>query len=274
MNILYAIKEGIGGFRRATFAAIGSIITITLSLLLVGLFAVISINTARLVEQVRERVEMEAFLTDPITQERIDDIQKHIALLNGVERVQFVSKDEAAQTFKSEFGEDINRVLDFNPLPPSFKIYLRDEYRTSERAEELQHQIKAINGVDDVVYRKEMLGFIDQQTQTLNYVGLALGILIPAKRKAIQTMKLGGATRWFVRAPFLVEGLLQGLIGGLIAAGIIYYLLATAAGLVSDQIADLMTIDARFYGLIVLAGIALGLFGSAISVRRNIGETI
>ena len=168
MSLLYAIKEGVTGFRRAKLAAVGSIITITLSLLLVGLFYVVSINTSRIVETVRERVEMEAFLQESIGQQRIDDIRQRIAAIDGVDLVQFVSKDDAAQTFKTEFGEDINHVLDFNPLPPSFKIFLKDSYRTSDKAAEIQQQVKAISGVDDVVYRKEMLGFIDQQTRTLN----------------------------------------------------------------------------------------------------------
>jgi len=290
MSIIYIVKEGFSGFRRAKFAALGSIITITISLLLLGVFYVISTNTSRIVRSIREKVEMEAFLEEPASRARISEIQDQLSILEGVESVQFISKEEAARIFKREFGEDIASVLDFNPLPPSFKIFLKEDFRTTSRADAVQKAVRAIKGVDDVVYRKEMLEFIEKQTRTLYYVGLVLGILIgisavflvsntirltiSAKRKMVQTMKLVGASRWFVRAPFLIEGLLQGFVGGVAASGIIYYLLTFAAGLISGELAEFIKVDILFYLLVTASGMLLGFAGSAISVRRFIGETV
>ncbi|MBI1806472.1 MAG: ABC transporter permease [Ignavibacteria bacterium] len=290
MSTLYVVKEGLSGFRRAKLAAIGSIITITISLLLLGLFYVISTNTSRIVDEIREKVEMEAFLEEPLSKARINQIQQQLLTVEGVDRVQFVSKDEAARIFKEEFGEDINRVLDFNPLPPSFKIFLRTEYRTTHKASNVQSAIMAIKDVEKVVYRKDMLEFIEKQTSVLYLAGLALGILlgisaiylvsntirltIYAKRKSVQTMKLVGASRWFVRAPFLIEGILQGLTGGIIASGIIYYVIAFATGLISTELAEFIRIDNFFYVAVVGVGVILGLFGSSISVRKFIGDTV
>lgn len=160
MNSLYILREGLSGFGRAKLATIGSIITIVLSLLLLGSFYIVSTNTARIGDSVRERVEMEAFLREPVSQQQIDDIRSKIGSLEGVDRVQFVSKDDAAKVFQREFGENIKDVLDFNPLPPSFKIFLQEKYRTSSHVEDIQKKIKSIAGVDDVVYGKEMLEFI------------------------------------------------------------------------------------------------------------------
>ena len=290
MSYLYPIKEGIAGFRRAKLAAIGSSITITISLLLVGLFYVISTNTSRLVEGVRQKVEMEAFLEEPVTRQRLNEIEQQLTSIDGVERIQFISKDEAAKIFKEEFGEDVNSVLDFNPLPPSFKIFLKEGYRTPEKATQIHKSVIGIKGVDNITYRKELLEFLDQRARMLYYVGLGLGLIfgisaiflvsntirltIYAKRKSVQTMKLVGASRWFVRAPFLIEGLLQGLIGGIIASAIIYYLLTFAAGLISTELSQIIQIDASFYLIITGAGMFLGLFGSAISVRKFISETV
>jgi|ERR1041385_4817019 cell division transport system permease protein len=290
MKLVYVVKEGLSGFSRAKLAALGSIITITLSLLLVGLFYVISVNTARIVEGIREKVELEAFLEEPVSRQRINEIQEQLLAIEGVDHVQFISKEDAARIFKEEFGEDINSVLDFNPLPPSFKIFLKDGYRTTDKANEVHNQITQINGVDNIAYRKELLEFLDKRAKMLYSIGLALGIILAisaiflvsntirltiyAKRKAVQTMKLVGASRWFIRAPFLIEGMVQGLIGGIIATGIIYYLLTFAAGLVSAELAEFIQIDVMFYGVVVLVGMLLGLFGSAISVRRFIGETV
>ena len=287
---MYVVKEGLSGFSRAKLAAIGSIITITISLLLVGLFYVISTNTSRIVESIREKVELEAFLEEPATRQRISEIQQQILAIEGVDHVQFISKEEAAKIFKKEFGEDINTVLDFNPLPPSYKIFLKDGYRTTEHADEVHKRAMQIKGIENIAYRKELLEFLDNRTKMLYSIGLALGIIlgisaiflvsntirltIYAKRKSVQTMKLVGASRWFVRAPFLIEGMVQGVIGGIIAAGIIYYLLTFVAGLVSAELAEFIRVDYIFYLLLVLVGILLGLFGSAISVRRFIGETV
>ena len=290
MSIWYIIKEGFSGFSRAKLAAAGSIMTVTISLLLLGLFYVISTNTSRILLNIRENVEMEAFLKEPITQQRIEEIQKEIDAVEGVERVLFISKDDAAKIFKDEFGEDVGSVLNFNPLPPSFKVYLREAFRKTQTAELISATIKRIPGVDDVIYRREMLEFIEKQARVFDLVGLGLGIIIGlsavflvsntirltifAQRKSIQTMKLVGASRWFVRAPFVIEGVIQGVLGGLFAGGIIYYLLSYAMRMVSIEFAEFITIDFTFYLLLIAAGIVLGLFGSSISVRKYIGETV
>src|ERR1043165_6891274 len=135
MSFTYAIREGLTGFRRAKLAAVGSILTITISLLLLGIFYVISVNTSRIIDAVRARVEMEAFLEEPAQPQRIADLRRVLPTIDGIEKVTYVSKEDAAKIFKQEFGEDVNGVLDFNPLPPSFKITLRENARTQEKAE-------------------------------------------------------------------------------------------------------------------------------------------
>jgi cell division transport system permease protein len=290
MNVRYILKEGIAGFSRAKLASFGSIVTIAIALLLVGLFYVVSTNTSKLVEGIRQRVELEAFLEEPISRQRVTEIEQQLKSIDGVEQVKYISKEEAAKIFKKEFGEDINNVLDFNPLPPSYKIFLMEGYRTREKAEEIHKQIMEIKGIENIAYRRELLEFLDQRVKMLYSIGLALGVLIAvsavflvsntirltiyAKRKSVQTMKLVGATRWFVRAPFIVEGIIQGLIGGIVAVSIIYYLLTMAAGFVSQELVDFLQVGISFYLSIILGGIVLGFFGSAISVSRFIGEAV
>jgi cell division transport system permease protein len=290
MNMLYVLKETASGFRRAKIAASGSVITIALSLLLLGVFYVVSTNTSRIVESIRAKVEMEVFLDEPVTEQRVEEIRDQLLSVPGVEGVQFISKEEAAAIFKKEFGEDINAVLAYNPLPPSFKVYLTESYQTSDKAGTVEKAVGAVKGVDHVIYRREMLQFIEKQARTLYFIGLGLGLLIGisaiflvsntirltiyAKRKSVQTMKLVGASRWMVRAPFLFEGFVQGLLGGLIASGVLYYLLTFATALVSPELSDFLRIEPAIYGAVVAAGVALGFFGSAVSVKRFIGETV
>ena len=290
MSVGYIIKESLSGFGRAKLAAIGSVITISISLILLGLFYVVSTNTARFIESVRQKVELEAFLEEPITPEEINEIQKQMIAIEGIDSVRFISKEEAAKIFKEEFGEDINNILDFNPLPPSFKIILKEGYRTPQRANEIHAKVVGIKGVENIAYRKELLEFLDQRVKNFYTIAFAVGILLAvsaiflvsntirltiyAKKKSIQTMKLVGASRWFIRAPFLIEGVVQGLIGGIIASGLIYYLVSIAVGFVSNEILDFFIVKSVFYIALVVAGILLGFFGSIVSVRRFIRETI
>lgn len=290
MNFSFIIKEGILGFQRAKFSAMGSIVTITISLLLIGIFYIVTIHTSRLVESIRQKVELEAFLTDPLSRQRINNIEHQILSLEGVESVKFVSKEEAAKIFQIEFGENIFNVLDFNPLPPSFKIFLKEGYRTPEKAGAMHKLIMEIKGVDNITYRKELLDFLDQRVKMLSTVSLGVGIFLAisaiflvsntirltiyAKRKSVQAMKLIGASRWAVRTPFIIEGILQGFIGGLIAAAIIYYLQTFVAGFISTELREYFQISLTFYVAVIFLGIFLGFFGSAISVKRFISETV
>ena len=290
MSFTYAIREGVSGFQRAKLAAVGSILTITVALLLVGLFYVVSVNTSRILDNLRSKVEMEAFLDEPITSARIGELRRGLTTVDGVDHVYYVSKDEAAKIFKDEFGEDINGVLDFNPLPPSFKIYLKESFRTPAKAETIAKKIKTLQGVDNVIYRKDMLEFLENRSKTLSTIGLFVGLLIAfssiflvsntirltifAKRKAIQTMKLVGASRSFIRAPFLIEGILQGVVGGTIAAAILYYIVSFAVAFISKELADFIQIDLVFYLGIIVIGAILGLLGSTISVRKFIGDAV
>jgi cell division transport system permease protein len=290
MRFLYILNEGLSGFRRAKLAAAGSVMTIAIALMMLGLYAIVSTNTSRLVQKVREKVEMEAFLQEPVSAQRIAEIREEVSRQEGVERVELVTKEEAARIFKEEFGQDIDRVLDFNPLPPSLRIFLKESHRTSAAAESLSRIVGQIPGVDEVVYHARMLEFIEKQTGVLYAIGLALGILIGvssvflvantirlaiyARRASVQTMKLVGASRWVIRAPFIVEGALQGFLGGAIAAGVIYYLIRTLLAYMSEELAQFLVVEPSFYLLVVIVGVSLGLFGSAISVRKFIGETV
>ncbi len=290
MSITYVVREGFAGFGRAKLAAVGSILTMLVALLLLGGFRLVSEIASRAVSGIRERVDMEAFLVEPVSSQKVEQIRKAISEIEGIDSCQIVTKEEAARIFRQDFGEDISSVLDFNPLPPSVKIFLKRDYRTSDRAREISAAVKAVSGVDDVLYRQDMLSYIESGARTLDRIGLILGIVlaissvfitsntirltIAAQRKAIRTMKLVGASRWLVRGPFIVEGIVQGLVAGGCAAVIYYAILDFVTGLVSGDLVALFRMDYTFYAGLIALGILLGAFGSMISVRRFIGENV
>ncbi len=286
MSFSYTLRESLSGFKRTKLSSTISIVTICISLLLLGAFAFVSIQASRFIESIRNKVEVEVFLQEPITPGEVSDLARTITGFEGVEQAVFISKEEAAQIFKQEFGDDIYRVLDFNPLPPSFKITLLPQYRTAASAARLYDRLKALRGVESVLYRRALLELIDQRTAVVNRVTLGLGIVISlsaillvsntirlaiyAKRKLIRTMELVGATRSFIRTPFLMEGMVQGLVGGLAAGGLLYLVLGYALAWLAPELTSFASMDAAFYGLVVIGGILLGLIGSAISVIRFI----
>lgn len=289
MQLRYVIKEGFSGFKRAKLSMFAAIFTICVSLLLLSFFTILILNANNVVESIREKVEMEAFLADHLTVKQIDEIRAKLEMVVGVREVRYVSKEEAAKIFHEEFGEDIHRILDFNPLPASFKIFLKDGYKTSKEAAEVYDRVRGIRGIEEVIYRKQLLEMIDQHAILFVWISFGVGVFITlssiilvantirlaiyAKRKIIQSMKLIGATRSFIRLPFLLEGLIQGLIGGLLAAAILSAIFTLLQQWLMT-LSEFVQVQQYYYAIIVAVGCALGLLGSMISIRRFISESV
>jgi cell division transport system permease protein len=290
MQLGYVFREGFSGFRRAKLSTFAAVTTISVSLLLLGTFTVLVLNANNVVETLRDKVEMEAFLSDALTPVETSIVRDSISGLAAVREVRYVSKEQAAAIFKEEFGEDVNKVLDFNPLPASVKIFLKDGYRTAKSAEAVYDTVKQMRGVDDVIYRKTMLEMLDRGATTFLWVVAGIGLIITissvflvantirlaiyAKRKIVQTMKLIGATKSFVRGPFILEGLVQGFIGGGLAAGILFLVFGYVARWISADLADFVQVKPYYYGIIVGVGCVLGFVGSAISIRKFLSQSV
>jgi cell division transport system permease protein len=290
MSLSYTLKEGFSGFRRARLSSVITIFTMTISLLLLGLFALIYRNTNQVIQSFRDKVEMEVFLAAELNDDETAALKQRILAMPGISGSTYISKDDAAAIFKKEFGEDINAVLDFNPLPASFKLRLAPEYRNSDSAGMIHDALSRLNGVDDVIYRKTLLEILDRRVKVFVGASAAIGatlliatlflisntirLTIYAKRKMINTMKLVGATRGFIRMPFLIEGMLHGLAGGSLAAGLIWGIFYIARNFISADLSEFFSVDLYYYGIMVGSGVLLGLLGSAWSVKRFISENI
>lgn len=284
MSLSYTIKESVSGFTRAKLSTVISIVTICISLVLLGVFAVISINASRFVEMLRAKVELEAFLVEPVGRERIGELVNRVLSVEGVDSLVYVSKEDAAEIFRKEFGEDIKKVLEFNPLPPSFKIYIKPEHRTLAGVDAIYNKLVKIHGIDEITYRRDLLELIDKRTQSVNNITLGLGILISisaillvsntirlaiyAKRKIIRAMELVGATSAFIRLPFLIEGGVQGVVGGLLASGVLYLLLQYTTKYLASDFSSYIHMPRVFFAVVAGAGLVLGLLGAVISILR------
>ena len=121
MKINYFVKESLRGFNTAKLSTLASVFTISLSLVLLAIFFTLSINSNKVIKSLKEKVELEVFLDDGITQDEISDIKEKIRTIGGVKQMTFITKDEATKIFENEFGKDMLEVLESNPLPPSIK---------------------------------------------------------------------------------------------------------------------------------------------------------
>ena len=290
MNIGYILRESISGFQRTKVATVGSMLTITVAVLILSIFGLAWRDAARVDAMLRDRIDLEAFLREPLGDAKRDTIERALLADPAVASVEFVSKERAAEIFREEFGEDAGEILDFNPFPPSYRIELRSEAREGPAADSASARVAAVDGVDKVTYRKDLLVFLDRQASSLRAAGIAVGALvalsalfivantirlaIAARRKSVQAMKLVGASRLVVRAPFILEGIIQGALGAAIAGLVLHYVLAWLATRITGEFAAFLAIEPAGYALVLAAGVALGFTGSLAAVLRFIGDEI
>ncbi len=290
MSLSYTLRESFSGFRRARLSTAFAVFTLWIALVLLGLFVIVSINTQRMMIALKARFEMEAFLEEPLNIEDLRRIEHSVSASPGVDSIHYISKEEAAHIFEQESGENVYRVLNFNPLPPSIKIYLKNDYTTAPRAQELYNRFSSIAGIDTVRYRRALLEVVDARTSVVDRITLGVGsfimlsaillvantirLAIYAKRHIIRTMELVGATAMFIRWPFLIEGIVQGFLGGLLAAGMLYLAIERFTHYLSEDLAMFVHMPLWFYAAVVAGGVVLGLVGSIVSVSRFLGRNL
>lgn len=278
--MFYSIIEGLKGLRRAKFSAFVATSTIFFALVLIGIFGIIILNIHHIIQQIQSRMEMEVFIDNSFNPEQIYELKQKIISIQGIDSVHYVSKAAAAALFRQQFGQEIFDILDDNPLPASFQIRLHPSARSRASVERIAKQLEQLDGVDEVIYRQDLIVLLERYIRIFLIIILGIGILlgggaiflvsntikliIYSRLTIIEIMKLVGATRQFIRRPFLVEGIVQGLLGGITAA-IFFYLSIKAVKL---EIPGVIFIDKYSYFAIILLGICLGFLGSVLALRK------
>ena len=286
----FIIGEAFSGLRHARLSASFSILMVALSFTLLGTFYITSMEARRFLDYLRNKVEIEVFLSDSLSSQQMGQIREEILGTNGVSGVQFISKDDAANIFKKEFGQDIESVLGFNPLPASYRVFLKNDYKNTRGVSEIAASIGKMPGVESVKYRKFLLTLIDRRVRMLYEIMSAFGgalvllsiflvynsmrIAISYKRQIIDTMKLVGASKTFVRMPFLVGGMIQGFAGGIAAAAVIYGVVNAVVVYAREDILARALPQPAFYAAVVGIATLLGLLSTLFATRRYIKESL
>ena len=283
---MYALREALAAFRRAPVLTGLSAAMVGLALFVVGLFGLATYNLRLALTSIEERVEVVVYLRDDARQSEIDLLQSDLSDVGEVARVRYVSKQEALERARQDLPEfaELFSGLEVNPLPQSVELELRPGARNREVVERLSERAAAYPFVEDVRYGREWVDklFTLRQvgaatTAVLGgafllvaalIIGTALRIAVFARRDEIHIMRLVGATHGFIRLPFLLEGAISGLAGGLSAWLLTY--------LVYRGVYAFLFAVAWVPPSWVLTGLASGmLFGvvaSGLAIRRHLKE--
>jgi cell division transport system permease protein len=281
-------REALLSFRRAPLLSGLSVTTIAFSLFTVGLFLLVAVNLREALKGLEERVEIVAFVLRGTPPETITLASQDIAAFPEVQTVDYVTEEQALGRAKKELVEfrDAYRDLSVNPLPASFEIRLKAGYRNAAAAEAVAKRLEGFTFVEDIRYGRDWVERLDKLRNLAGIVGLVIGAAFAAvavviigvtirltilqRAREISIMRLVGATNRFIRGPFLLEGALKGLLGGILSLGLCY------AGFRLFRDSNLGTLSGLVFfrpdqmGMLVLFGVAMGLFGSLVSVGRHL----
>lgn len=282
----HSLREALAGFRRAPLLTGLSAAMMGLALFVVGLFAVSAYNLREALRTVEERVEVVVFVREDAGPGEIEIAVQDLNSMPEVRTVRYVSKEQALRTAQEELPEfqELFTDLEVNPLPASLEVELEADSRGPEGVERVANRAAAYPFVEDVRYGREwvdklfllrrvgavataILGGAFAAVAAL-IIGTAVRIAIFARREEIYVMRLVGAKDSFIRAPFLLEGAMTGLGGGILAVILTWASWTAVDGL----LIDLAWIPAAWTVTGVAAGGLLGLLASRLAIRRYLRE--
>ncbi len=297
-SFIYFLKEALRGFTRNLSTTLGSIVTIFLSLFVIGVFLVGAAVIGSVVTSVENEVTITAYIGDDAEQSDVDSLTNQIRSIEGVSSVSYTSKDQALENFRAMTSnpEIIDQLDGVNPLPASLTVELSDPQMVQNVANQIlaNDVFKRIcdeptNPSDSLKYGQKTVERLFQLTNYVRYIGIALIALlifialvfinntirlaILARRKEIAIMRLVGASNGFIRGPFLMEGALHALIGALMAVGGIELIRQLVLPRMQSALQFLpMDVSGQtyllVYGSLLVAGLIIGLIGSALAMRR------
>ncbi|NGP76104.1 ABC transporter permease [Balneolaceae bacterium YR4-1] len=290
MSLGYVIKEGIAGLKRARLASFTSTFSLFVAVLLLGILGRVAYNAYEVAQSLQKSIDVEVFLED-LDQRTTDELRSRLADQEMVQDLTYISKDSAAAIFKEEFGSGGSSLAELKFLPASFKLKISPD-ADIQRVDSLVTAIGEYRGVDEVEFNQQLLDLMQTRFRTVAIAGSGIGILILlvslilvfntirltiyAKRGLIKAMKLVGATNSFIRRPFVVEGILQGLAAGTLATALTFVIFQYVLPEYIPQFGILSWPFGRWYylsGAMILLAIMMGYWGSQWAARKFIRET-
>lgn len=284
----YFIKEVYTSFKRNIWMTLASIFTVVLSLFILGFFSIVILNLNKMADTLESQVQISVYLKDDLSQEEIDETKKTLSKIEGLQDIKFTTREEAMENFKERLGDQqflLDALDDTNPLPDSFSLTVT----SPQQVKTIADTAAALDSVESASYSQDIINHLFNLTHLIRLIGVALIILLTgaaifiisntirltvfARRKEIAIMKYVGATDWFIRWPFLLEGICLGFIGGGLATIFLYIVYNQVTQEIYEAMAFFPLIPQHpfidYISLAILvAGIIIGALGSTISLKR------
>ena len=284
----YFIKEVYTSFKRNIWMTLASIFTVVLSLFILGFFSIVILNLNKMADTLESQVQISIYLKDDLSQEEIDETKETLSKIEGLQDIKFITREEAMENFKERLGDQqflLDALDDTNPLPDSFSLTVT----SPQQVKTIADTAAALDSVESASYSQDIINHLFNLTHLIRLIGVALIILLTgaaifiisntirltvfARRKEIAIMKYVGATDWFIRWPFLLEGICLGFIGGGLATIFLYIVYNQVTQEIYEAMAFFPLIPQHpfidYISLAILvAGIIIGALGSTISLKR------
>lgn len=284
----YFVKETYKSIRRNGFMSFAAISTVAVSLLVLGMFLLMFLNTNNLAQYLESQVQISVYMQDDANADDLRLTKEKLTQMPGVVKVKSISKEEALARFKERLGEQeklLNSLGKDNPFPNSFEI----QVDSPERIKTITPAIDQLNKVETAKFGQEVVEHLFQLTKILRFGGIVLVIFLAmatlfiisntirltvfARRKEVLIMKYVGATDWFIRWPFLLEGMTLGFLGAIVASFFINSIYAALLNKIHATLAFLPLLPTSpLLGYVTLfllaAGMGIGALGSYISLRK------
>jgi cell division transport system permease protein len=285
MRAAFFLKEALRALKRNAAPSLAATVTVLLTALVLGIFIPIVQATTGTANEVRGRVLVDVYVANEATDPQVGQLEDELAATPNVKSVEFISKEEALEKEKKRNPEAF-QLLGRNPLPDSFRIYPDDPDKVGAIVDHLEAQDLA--AVDDVRDREDdtdkilkATGFVKALTAMLAallilasiaLVANTIRLSIFARRREVEVMKLVGATNWFIRWPFVIEGLIVGAMGGILAALLLAIAKETFVDPLSDRFALIAAPDTIDFPLLIVlllvSCMAVSALGSGMTLRR------
>ena len=290
-RIFYNIKQALIQIVRYRTTTLASVFAITAMMLILGLFFTLAVNLNLFTEMVKRDYDtVEVFLEDDVSEDDAKAIMNEVTGINGVSDVQYRSKAEALQIMKDRWGSSgyLLDSLGGNPLPNSILVTVT----SLDAADAVNSQVSAIQGVESTKYYKETVDKLTKVTNFLQYGSVAIMLFLVlisiivvsnmikltvfARAREISIMKYIGATNWFIRGPFLVEGIIIGMISAAIAAGIVFIVYSNVVDVIGMKVMTILSsplvppeyLMRNLLIIFIALGVGIGSTGSIISMRK------
>ena len=271
--------------RRLTTSYLSTIVGITLVLYMLGLLGLIIMHAQKLSDYVKENIGFTVFLNDDVKEADIFQLQKSLDARAYVKSTEYITKDKAAKDLQKDIGEDFISFLGYNPLPSSLEVRFKANFANSDSLTVLQGELEKNKNVKEVSYQKSLVTMVNENLRKISLIILGFSALlliiaialinntirlsVYSKRFLIRTMQLIGATERFIQKPFLLRGIIQGLIGSVITIVLLVFTLYFAQKKIPElrELQD-AALFIKLFIFVTILGLVISWVSTALAVKK------